>query len=165
MLVTEVPYMIAILQWALPPLTAVYLVWSIFLAEKPWQENLLTFMLLLYVFGKYIQIAGIGPGYLRWYLADVGFMGTPGGVLLMIGSLVDDYRIHSVLRARDWTYIAFLGACVLEVVYMYYHEKLVEADALVRGDIIDLTIFFVTGVIAIALVGELEDMARDEHKN
>ena len=125
----------------------------------------LIFLGCLYPIGKSLQQLVIGPRFVRWYLADIGFV--PVFALLAIllfleGTLskVSTFK-QAIAQAKDWAHTAVIFAILWEFVSMY-GNRLAEAKGRTlsvgsaRGDYVDCLCFLVSYAVVQVVLNKME---------
>ncbi len=105
--------------------------------QMAWARNryytLLTILAALYPLGKVLQAWLIGPGWVRWYLSDVGWTSF---VALAVAGLIK-YRLF-LDRVNAGVHVAFMIGVAAELWQMSVKQRGTFTGA---GDWIDLIIF------------------------
>lgn len=112
----------------------------------------LAIMGLLYPFGKMLQLNLIGPGWIRWYLADVGFISCIA-LLLAFGRMVPP-RDWILGRITTGIHVAFAVAVGMELLQLYVKpvQDIGSGIPTARGDWVDLAIFITMYCVNLLLI-------------
>lgn len=95
---------------------------------------------LLYPLGKVLQFWLIGPGWIRWYMSDVGWVSCVGifiafGNMLPFGrTLLDSMKVG--------VGVAFAIAVCVESAQLFLPKNATKSAFMAAGDWIDMGIFF-----------------------
>ncbi len=141
--------------WLLCGLSIILAINTLFFAlvlKSDWEVVVIMFMFFLYGLGKYIQAAMVGPGFVRWYLSDVGFVGITGWVFLY------GHASSAKIRwaARTLATILVVVAVGLEWLVIKVQPQEIITIPTARGDIVDVIIFIVSYSFVMVLIDRLE---------
>lgn len=144
--------------WLLLVVSIAFAINVIFFAlvlKSDWEIVVILFLLFLYALGKYIQMAMIGPGIVRWYLSDIGFIGITGWIFFY--GHPSSAKIRSAARTLA-TMLVVVAVCI-EWVVMNFQPKQIPIPTttpMARGDIIDVMIFIISYGLVMLLIESLE---------
>ncbi len=106
----------------------------------------LFFFAILYPLGKVFQVFGVGPGFIRWYLSDVGFVPC---VAVFIGEQVRFTRGYAYTRKGYEAGVVIGLAGALFVEWMQTVATLAGQSGVSRGDVMDVMLFVTTASLSV----------------
>lgn len=124
---------------------------------KPIEKEILTLLFLgvLYPFGKFIQFHFFFPSWLRWHLADIGFIPfwtLLSGIGLFSKKGGKKYRVTCFKSlALKGAFISAIFALGFEFTAMLTNPQKTKIDYVI-GDWIDTSVFIVMLLICILLI-------------
>ncbi|MDP2816224.1 MAG: hypothetical protein Q8O19_06050 [Rectinemataceae bacterium] len=114
--------------------------------------RIIVLMGLLYPLGKMLQLNLIGPGWIRWYLADVGFISCIA-LLLAFGRMIPPSN-WILGRITSGIHVAFAVAVITELLQLSVRASQTVSGhaATARGDWVDLGIFITMYCVNLILI-------------
>lgn len=109
---------------------------------------------LMYAVGKILGFLVIGPRFIRWYMADVGYMGLT--VLPLTLGLIKFGWSKAIAYARIAALVLFYLAAAAEIFTFLIQSKEIPKTIMARGDLIDLVIYVVGYAFVLHLLYRLE---------
>jgi hypothetical protein len=121
---------------------------------------------LLYPVGKSLQRMHIGPRFIRWYLADVGFVPMAACIPLILFFISNSGEVRTfrkaIISARIWADYSCVIAVFYEVLTLYVGQaaelkgvKLSPDSA--RGDYIDAVCYIVMYIVTCMILKGMKE--------
>jgi len=146
-----------VFAWALP-FVCLYFGWflyhSIYKLKDPWQVIVIKALAVTYPIGELMQYALVGPGFIRWYLSDIGFVAVPAAFLFVVPRITWGTALD---LGKRLTTAAFIIGGSLELFFWKIQPSEPIPNAMVRGDLIDVTIFVIVYILVLILLLNLEE--------
>jgi len=120
-------------------------------------------MAYMYMFGKSVQQLMIGPWYIRWYLADIGFVPIFAFIPLFhyLTSSKVKWTFSKMLKySRNSATIFFLVAVLQEIISLHIgtikalRGEIPSVNA-ARGDYIDIVCYMVSYIAVQTILGRM----------
>lgn len=109
---------------------------------------------VLYPLGKVLQLWLIGPGWIRWYMADVGWVSCIG-IVIAFGNILP-IRGTMPDRLKAGIVAAFIVAVCIESAQLYFPKNTTKSAFMAAGDWTDMEIFFLMFAINLHLLFKMK---------
>lgn len=102
---------------------------------------------VLYPLGKFLQVWMIGPGWIRWYMGDVGWVSCMG--ILIASAFSTGSWLYRLKRGIDIAYAIAFG---VELAQLLVPMAATQTGFKFAGDWVDMGIFFFTYAVNYLLI-------------
>ncbi|MDP3958369.1 MAG: hypothetical protein Q8Q36_02835 [bacterium] len=109
---------------------------------------------LLYPLGKVLQFWLIGPGWIRWYISDVGWVSCVG-ILIAFGNMLPSSGTM-LDRIKTGVGVAFAIAVCIESAQIILPKRPIKSDFIAAGDWADMAIFFLMYGVNLYLIHKMK---------